>query len=83
MERGTAGPGVGPSAWAQLRIRLFRTLWIASLVSNVGCSGTGQCWWPVPGEGCPLRAAAWPGRVTVNWPIMPSSSWYSRWQWYM
>jgi MFS family permease len=36
MERGTAGPGPAPSAWAPLRIRLFRTLWIASLVSNVG-----------------------------------------------
>src|ERR1700685_4869560 len=25
-----------PSTWAPLRIRLFRTLWIAALVSNVG-----------------------------------------------
>ena len=29
-------PGPAASAWAPLRIRLFRTLWIASLVSNVG-----------------------------------------------
>ena len=36
VERGTAGPGPAASAWAPLRIRLFRTLWIASLVSNVG-----------------------------------------------
>jgi MFS family permease len=36
VERGTVGPGPAPSAWAPLRIRLFRTLWIASLVSNVG-----------------------------------------------
>jgi len=34
--RGTAGPGPVPSAWAPLRIRLFRTLWLASLASNVG-----------------------------------------------
>ncbi len=31
-----AGSGSALSAWAPLRIRLFRTLWIASLVSNVG-----------------------------------------------
>jgi MFS family permease len=31
-----AGPGPGASAWAPLRIRLFRTLWVAALVSNVG-----------------------------------------------
>jgi MFS family permease len=31
-----ASPGSGSSAWAPLRIRLFRTLWLAALVSNVG-----------------------------------------------
>jgi MFS family permease len=31
-----AGSGSASSAWAPLRIGLFRTLWIASLVSNVG-----------------------------------------------
>ncbi len=36
VERGTAGSGSAPSAWAPLHIGLFRTLWIATLVSNVG-----------------------------------------------
>ena len=31
-----AGSGSASSAWAPLRIGLFRTLWIAALVSNVG-----------------------------------------------
>jgi MFS family permease len=31
-----ADPGTGTSAWAPLRIRLFRALWIAALVSNIG-----------------------------------------------
>ena len=31
-----AGSGSASSSWAPLRIRLFRTLWIAVLVSNVG-----------------------------------------------
>jgi hypothetical protein len=31
-----AGAGSASSAWAPLRIGLFRTLWIAALVSNVG-----------------------------------------------
>lgn len=31
-----AGSNPAPSAWAPLRIRLFRELWIAALVSNVG-----------------------------------------------
>src|SRR5579859_8060028 len=31
-----ADPGPASSAWAPLRIALFRTLWIAALVSNVG-----------------------------------------------
>jgi hypothetical protein len=31
-----AGPGSASSAWAPLRIGLFRTLWLASLASNVG-----------------------------------------------
>ena len=30
------GSGPAPSAWAPLRIGLFRTLWLAALVSNVG-----------------------------------------------
>ena len=36
VEPGTAGSGPAPSAWAPLRNGLFRTLWIATLVSNVG-----------------------------------------------
>jgi hypothetical protein len=32
----TAGSGPASSAWAPLRIRLFRTLWLATLVSNIG-----------------------------------------------
>lgn len=36
LERGMAGSGSASSSWAPLRIRLFRTLWIAALVSNVG-----------------------------------------------
>jgi MFS family permease len=31
-----AGSGSVPSSWAPLRIRLFRTLWIAALAGNVG-----------------------------------------------
>ena len=31
-----AGSGSASSTWAPLRIGLFRTLWIAALVSNVG-----------------------------------------------
>jgi MFS family permease len=31
-----AGSGSASSAWAPLHIRLFRTLWLAALVSNVG-----------------------------------------------
>ena len=31
-----AGSGLASSSWAPLRIGLFRTLWIAVLVSNVG-----------------------------------------------
>ena len=31
-----AGSASASSAWAPLRIRLFRTLWLAALVSNVG-----------------------------------------------
>jgi MFS family permease len=36
LKRGMAGSGVASSSWAPLRIGLFRTLWIAVLVSNVG-----------------------------------------------
>ena len=36
MTRTTAGSAPASSAWAPLRIRLFRTLWLAALVSNVG-----------------------------------------------
>jgi hypothetical protein len=35
-ERGVAGSGSASSTWAPLRIGLFRSLWIAALVSNVG-----------------------------------------------
>jgi hypothetical protein len=31
-----AGSGSASSTWAPLRIGLFRALWIAALVSNVG-----------------------------------------------
>ena len=31
-----AGSGSASSAWAPLRIRLFRTLWLAALASNIG-----------------------------------------------
>ena len=31
-----AGSGPASSAWAPLRIRLFRTLWLATLASNIG-----------------------------------------------
>jgi len=31
-----AGSGSASSTWAPLRIGLFRSLWIAALVSNVG-----------------------------------------------
>src|ERR1700676_1297372 len=36
LRHGMAGSNPAPSAWAPLRIRLFRELWIAALVSNVG-----------------------------------------------
>jgi MFS family permease len=36
LKGGMAGSGLASSAWASLRIGLFRTLWIAALVSNVG-----------------------------------------------
>jgi hypothetical protein len=36
VTRTTAGSGPASSAWAPLRIRLFRTLWLATLVSNIG-----------------------------------------------
>ena len=36
LKRGMAGSGSAASSWAPLRIGLFRTLWIAALVSNVG-----------------------------------------------
>src|SRR6266702_2008770 len=36
LKRGMAGSGSAASSWAPLRIGLFRTLWIAVLVSNVG-----------------------------------------------
>jgi hypothetical protein len=36
LERNVASAGSASSAWAPLRIPVFRALWIASLVSNVG-----------------------------------------------
>ena len=36
LKRGMPGSGSAASSWAPLRIGLFRTLWIAALVSNVG-----------------------------------------------
>ena len=36
LKRGMAGSGLASSSWAPLRIGLFRALWIAALVSNVG-----------------------------------------------
>jgi MFS family permease len=36
LKRGMAGSGLASSSWVPLRIGLFRTLWIAALVSNVG-----------------------------------------------
>src|SRR5512147_1855250 len=35
-EQATAKPAVAPSAWSPLRNALFRNLWIATIVSNVG-----------------------------------------------
>lgn len=32
----TAPPSTEPSAWSPLRNALFRSLWIATIVSNVG-----------------------------------------------
>src|SRR2546429_1336097 len=59
VEPGRAGSGPDPSAWAPLRNGLFRTLWIAQTVSNVGTwmQTVGAQWLIVSMGGTPLTVS--------------------------